>query len=100
MCLEDRRKKLSKNKLRDTPQNLRKIDAYKLEIKRLFDISVNDAQRKILLNKQVTKKEKNIDINFLNYQRGERKAIMGGIDKKNLFTARRKQKGFEFTNKK
>nr|XP_047140217.1 uncharacterized protein LOC124815509 [Hydra vulgaris] len=99
LCLEDRRKKLSKNKLRDTPHNLRKIDAYKLEIKCLFDISVNDAQQKILLNKQVTKKERNIDINFLNDQRGERKAVMGGIDKKYLFTTRRKQKGIEFTNK-
>ena len=57
------------------PQNLKTIDSYKREIKCLFDLSVNDVQRNILSNKQITKKERNVNIKFLNDQRGERKAV-------------------------
>ncbi|XP_065642894.1 uncharacterized protein LOC136074496 [Hydra vulgaris] len=99
LCLENRKKKLSKNRSRKSPHNLSTIDNYKCEIKCLFDISVKDVERKILSNKQFTKEERNVDINFFNDQRGERKAVMGGIDKKCLFTACRKQREIEYTKK-
>ena len=61
LCLEDRRKKLSKKKLHETPQNLQTIDSYICETMCLFDLSVNDVQRKFLsTNKSLKKKDNSL----------------------------------------